>query len=477
MTVFAQPTETESTPADETAVRSGATIPHLPGPPIVGHAMALQNDRLGLFQRTVVACGDIGSFTVGPQTVVLLNSPALAHDVLVTQAAAFEKPYTLRDYTKELFGNGLVSSLNSFHGRQRKLVAPAFQHRRVVTYADIMAGDAERIQEEWSDGATLDLSHEMMRVTMWIVGKTLFDADVTTDDAALDKPIVRGNRLLNRRVTGLFPIPLWIPTLQNLRDRHAIDQINKIVYRIIAERRADPGDRGDLLSMLLTAQHADDGTLMTDLQVRDEAMTLFLAGHETTANALTWSWYLLSQPRHRRIYQHMQAEIDSTLQGRTPTYADLKALPYTLQVLKESMRLYPPVPSVAREATDGPVVVGGYRFRRRSVFVINPYTLHRHPSVWTDPETFDPERFADGAEARLPKGAYIPFISGPRNCIGNQFATMEGHLLLAAFAQRVTFEFVPNQRVEPEALITLRPKYGMKVVVRRRNIPRVAAAG
>ncbi len=458
---------TASAPAPDAPTRDGATVPVLPGPPLIGHMYAVQHDRLGLFQRVIDTCGDIGVFHAGPAKIVVVNAPETAHEVLVTRAASLEKPFTLRNFTKPLFGNGLVTSLNSFHGKQRKLVAPAFQHRRVLTYADVMAEDAELIQREWSEGQSIDLSHEMMRLTMWIVGKTLFDAEVLGDAAALDKPIVRGNRLLIRRTTGLFPIPLWAPTLRSWRDRDAVNKINKIVYRIIAERRADPGDRGDLLSMLLSAQDADDGSFMNDRQVRDEAMTLFLAGHETTANALVWTWYLLSQPRNKHVYKKMLDEVDTVLNGRTPTFADLKQLPYTLQVLKESVRLYPPVPTVACEASEN-VVVGGYRFKKGTWFIVNPYTIHRNPKVWDDPKVFDPDRFVDGAENKMPKGSYLPFISGPRNCIGSQFATMEGHILLAALAQRVTFEFVEGQKIEPEALITLRPKYGMKMIVHRR---------
>lgn len=410
----------------------------------------------------------MAAFHIGPRTIVLVNTPALSQEVLVTKAAAFEKPFNLRAFTKPLFGNGLVTSLNAFHGRQRKLVAPAFQHRRVATYADVMAHAAERIVDEWTDGQTFDVAHEMTRLTLWIVGTTLFDADVSSEASDLGEPLVRANRFLIRRTNALFPLPLWLPTTQNKLDREAIMRLDKIVYRMIAERRADPGDRGDLLSMLLSAQDADDGSFMNDQQVRDEAMTLFLAGHETTANALAWAWYLLTQPQHAAIYARLRVEVDTVLGGRTPTFADLKNLPYTLQVLKESMRLYPPVPTVGREASE-PVTIDGRDFPAATIFVVNPFSLHRRPDVFPDPERFDPERFADGAEAKLPRGAYIPFVSGPRNCIGNQFATMEGHILLAVLAQRVAFEFVTGQRIVPEALITLRPRYGVQVVVRKRE--------
>lgn len=447
--------------------RTPVPVPTMPGPRFIGQARAFRHDRLALFEKIRGEYGDIAAFHVGPRTLVLVSTPALSHEVLVTKAAAFEKPFNLRAFTKPLFGNGLVTSLNAFHGRQRKLVAPAFQHRRVAAYADVMAQDAERIVGEWTDGQTVDVAHEMTRLTLWIVGATLFGADVSSEASDLSDPLVRANRFLIRRTNALFPMPLWLPTKTNKLDREAITRLDKIVYRMIAERRANPGDRGDLLSMLLSARDADDGSFMNDQQVRDEAMTLFLAGHETTATALAWTWYLLSRPHNEHIYAQMLAEVDTVLGRRTPSFADLKQLPYTLQVLKESMRLYPPVPTVAREASED-VVVAGRTFPRKTIFVVNPYTIHRDPAVWNDPKAFDPNRFAGGAEARMPKGSYIPFIIGPRNCIGSQFAAMEGHILLAALAQRVTFELTEGQTVEPEALITLRPRHGIKMIVHRR---------
>jgi cytochrome P450 len=234
---------------------------------------------------------------------------------------------------------------------------------------------------------------------------------------------------------------------------------------LIAERRAGGEDQGDLLSMLLAAHDADDGSFMTDQQVRDETLTLLMAGHETTANALTWTWYVLAQ--HPPIYARLREEVDRVLRGRTPTAADLQSLPYSLQVLKESMRLYPPVPLVVREASC-PVEIGGYSFPSGTRFIVSPYTLHRRPDLFADPERFDPDRFAPAAEARLPKGAYVPFVSGPRNCIGNNFALMEGQIVLATLAQRVHFSLVPGQRIVREALITLRPRDGIRMRVERR---------
>lgn len=234
---------------------------------------------------------------------------------------------------------------------------------------------------------------------------------------------------------------------------------------MIDERRASSEEKGDLLSILLRTR-AEDGTGMSDEQIRDEVVTLYVAGHETTATALTWVWYLLA--RHVEIYQKVQQEVDRVLQGRIPTYADLVNLPYTLQVLKETMRLYPPAYAFGRVALHD-VEVDGYVIRARQGALFSPYTIHRRPDYFPDPEKFEPERFTPENEKQLPRYAYMPFGAGARICIGNHFALMEEHLLLVTLAQHVTFELVPDQRVELDPQVTLRPKAGIKMVVRRRN--------
>jgi cytochrome P450 len=328
-----------------------------------------------------------------------------------------------------------------------------------------MARYAEQMQGAWADGQTLNIASEMMRLTLQIVGKTLFDTDVLGKAEEVGDALTTAMHGFNAEVNALVHIPRTWPTPANRRNREAARRLDAIIYRIIAERRRSGEDRGDLLSMLLHAQDEDDGSFMTDTQVRDEAMTLFLAGHETTANALAWSWHLLAQ--HPDVYARVREEADGVLGGRTPTFADLPELAYTLQVFKETMRLYPPAHTIGRQATR-PVELGGYELAAGSVVLISPYVMHRRPDYFPDPERFDPERFTPEAEERLPRFAYMPFGGGPRICIGNHFALMEGHLLLAALAQRVTFELVPRQRIEPEPLITLRPKRAISMVVRRR---------
>jgi cytochrome P450 len=442
-----------------------ASIPRVSGLPLIGNLPEFRADRLGLYLRVTRECGDIGIYRVGPRRLILLNAPELAHAVLVEHADDFEKPALLRRYTKPVFGNGLLTSENEFHKRQRKLVAPAFQHRRIAAYAEVMAGYAEQLQRTWADGATTDVAQEMMRLTLWIVGKTLFDADVLSEADELGEALAVAMRSFNQRLGTLLPLPLSWPTPGNRRARQAIERLDATIYRMIRERRAKGRDHGDLFSMLLQTTYEDDGSLMSDAQVHDEAMTLFLAGHETTANALAWCWYLLAQ--HPAVYERLRAEVEGVLAGRRPTFADLASLPYTLQVFKEAMRLYPPAPVFGRRAVR-PVVIGGHHLPPGAEVFISPYAMHRRPDCFPDPERFDPERFTPEAEARLPRYAYLPFGGGPRICIGNHFALMEGQIILAALAQAVTFELVAGQRVEPEPLITLRPRHGILMHVHRR---------
>jgi cytochrome P450 len=263
------------------------------------------------------------------------------------------------------------------------------------------------------------------------------------------------------------PIPPSWPTPGNRRGQKAIARLDRTVYRLIDERRKQGGDRGDFLTMLLLAQDEDDGSVMTDKQVRDEAMNIFLAGHETTANALAWTFYLLAQ--HPAMRERLEREIDGALGGRTPTLADLPRLPFTLQVFKEAMRLYPPAFVVARRALRD-VTIGGHRLAKNELAIINIVGMHRRPEYFAEPDRFDPERFSAEAEKSMNKRAFLPFGAGARVCIGNHFALLEGHLALAAMAQRVRLDLAPGSaRVEPEPLITLRPRGGMPMLVRRRE--------
>jgi cytochrome P450 len=334
-------------------------------------------------------------------------------------------------------------------------------------YASTMVAYADRVRRGWSPGAAVDVSREMSRLTLLIVGKTLFDADVESHARDVGDAM---SGLMDSFWTLMLPFG---ETLQRLpiphmrRGRKARERLDAIIYGIIRERRANLGDRGDLLSMLLMAQDDEDrGRGMTDRQVRDEAMTIFLAGHETTANALTWTWYLLSQSPE--VERRLHAEIDRVLEGRLPTVADVDRLPYTNRVVTESMRLYPPAWLVGRRAINQ-YSIGPYYVPPRSIIIMSQWIVQRDRRHYADPERFDPDRWTPAFKAALPRFAYFPFGGGPRQCIGESFAWMELVLLVATLAQQWRFDLVPGHPVVPQAAVTLRPKYGMKMVANVRQ--------
>jgi cytochrome P450 len=325
-----------------------------------------------------------------------------------------------------------------------------------------MAACAERAQARWADGQTLDLSEEMMKLTLDAVGRTLFDADVTEDAPAIAAALTDAMEYMMDSVSGV-PAPYFWPGPRTRRMKRAVAALDRVVYRIIRARRSERRDRGDVLSILVSA--ADEHGTLGDLQVRDEVMTLFLAGHETVANALAWAFYLLSS--HPELEARLRAEVEGVLGGRTPAYEDLPKLPLALATLKETLRLYPPAYLLGRLAARD-IELGPHTVRKGTFIMINIYAMQRRADLFDDPDAFRPERFLGAAEARIPRGAYVPFGAGARVCIGNHFALMEASLMLATLVQRVTFTRTEAGRVEPEPLVTLRPARGLGVRVERR---------
>ena len=441
-------------------------IPHIAEPPFVGSIFEHTRDRLSLYLRVARKCGDVGQFHFGPFPVTLFNAPEHVQEVLVEHAEDFDKGEFVHQAFKPVAGNGLFTSEGETHRRQRKLMAPPFQPRNIVNYAASMVDFGEQLQAEWSEGSTIDIEREMTRVTMSVVGKVLFDADVFTEADELGAAMMTSLAYVSHTMSHLVNIPLNWPTPRNRHTRQSIALLRSRIQKMIDERRASSEEKGDFLSILLKAR-GEDGSSMSDEQVCDEALTLFGAGHETTATTLTWAWYLLAE--YPECYQAMQEEVDSVLQGRSPAYADLARLPYTLQVFKEALRLYPPAYSIIRAALCD-VEIDGHMIHKNELVAISPYVLHRRPDYFPEPEKFDPLRFTPEYEKQLPRYTFLPFGAGPRICIGNYFAMMEGQLLLATLAQRVTFELIAGQQIEPDPMksLTLRPKYGIKMVVRRR---------
>jgi cytochrome P450 len=431
------------------------------------NALRMGRDPLTFLTGLRDQYGDIARVPLGPETLYLFNHPDLVRDVLVTNHRNFHKGRGL-ERAKMLLGEGLLTSEGDFHLRQRRLAQPAFHRQRVAAYGATMATYAAARRDRWRAGMTIDAHQEMMALTLVIVGKTLFDADVEHEAAEIGAALATTFESFQ---FGFF-LPFGellerLPLPATLRFRKARARLDATIYRLIEERRRTGGDRGDLLSMLLLAQDIEgDGGRMTDLQLRDEAMTIFLAGHETTANAMTWTWYLLSQ--HPDVEARVHAEVDAALGGRLPSADDLPLLPYTRMVLAESMRLYPPAWIVGRRAL-GPFDANGYTIPARSIILLSPYTMHRDARWFPDPERFDPERFTPERQAERPKFAYFPFGGGPRVCIGEQFAWMEGVLLLATIAQRWRLRLVPDHPIALQPIITLRPKHGVRMIVEARR--------
>jgi cytochrome P450 len=346
------------------------------------------------------------------------------------------------------------------------LVQPAFHRQRVAAHGVVTAEHAARARQRWQDGETLDIAQEMMRLTLTIVGKTLFDADVERGASEIGAALTKIMEGWPRLMSPFYQVLNRLPLPGNRRAREGQEFLDATILRMINERRASGEDRGDLLSMLLLAQDEEgDGSGMTDKQVRDESLTLFLAGHETTANALTWTWYLLSQ--HPAVETKLHAEIDAVLVGRLPTADDVPQLPYTRMVLAEAMRLYPPAWVIGRRALDN-YEIPPYQIPANSLLLLSPYVMHRDPRYYVNPDVFDPQRWTPEAQAQRPKYAYFPFGGGPRQCIGEAFAWMEGVLLIATLAQRWRLRLVPGHPVVPQPLITLRAKHGMRMVAERR---------
>jgi cytochrome P450 len=443
---------------------------HPPGPrrrvPALD-ALRMGRDPLAFLTGLTERYGDIARVPLGPETLYLFNHPDLARDVLVTNHRNFHKGRGL-ERAKMLLGTGLLTSEGEYHLRQRRLAQPAFHRQRVAAYGATMASYAAARRDRWRAGVVIDAHQEMMALTLAIVGKTLFDADVEHETAEIGSALTTTFEAFS---FGFF-LPFGqllerLPLPATLRFKKARARLDATIYRLIEERRHSGSDHGDLLSMLLLAQDTEgDGSGMTDLQLRDEAMTIFLAGHETTANALTWTWYLLSQ--HPEIEARFHAEVDSALGGRLPTVDDLAVLPYTRMVLAESMRLYPPAWILGRRAL-GPFEANGYDIPPRSIVLLCQYVTHRDARWFPDPARFDPERFTPERQADRPRFAYFPFGGGPRVCIGEQFAWMEGIILLATIAQRWRFRLVPGHPVALQPIITLRPKFGMRMTIEPRH--------
>jgi cytochrome P450 len=426
---------------------------------LVGHLPELARDQLGFYRRCAAEYGDFVPFRLGTRPAVLVSHPDDIESVLVTHGQNFVKG-PLYGVLRPLLGEGLLTSDGEFWRRQRRLAQPAFHRERTAGYAGQMVEYAARMVAGWRDGEERDVHADMMRLTLQVVCKSLFDADVATEAVDVGSALqVALEQLHSELNTVLALLPHGVPTPGRLRLRRSVERLDRIVLGLIAERRRSGHDPGDLLSLLMKARD-DDGSAMSDRQLRDEAMTLILAGHETTALALSWAWYLLA--RHPEALGGLEQELAATLAGRSPTAADLPSLRFAESVGLESMRLYPPVAVIGRY-TVRECEIGGHRLPEGMQVALCQWVVHRDARHFEDPDAFRPERWMDGLARRLPRYAYFPFGGGPRLCIGQGFAMMEMVLLLATIAQRFRFTLVPGHRVVPHTALTLRPKYGIRM--------------
>jgi cytochrome P450 len=422
----------------------------------------LRRDPLGFMARVAREYGDIVCLRFFHIRTFLLFHPDHIEDVLVNNAKKFIKGRVLRA-NRHIFGNGLLTSEGDFWLRQRRMMQPAFHRSRIANYASTMTSCATRLLESWKPDQPIDLHEVMMRLTLQVVGKTLFSADVERDAPQVGENL----QVLLEYTTDfrrLVMTPKWLPTKMNREAGRAVRNLTQIIDRIIQQRRQSNEDTGDLLSLLIHAQDVD-GSRMTAQQLRDEALTLFLAGHETTASTLSWTWWLLAQ--HPRVEEKLHAELDSVLHGRTPTLDELPRLAYTSHILSESMRLYPPAWAMARLAVEDHALAG-YPIPKGTGIAVVPWVVHRDPRWYDAPEAFNPERWGGDLLKKIPRFAYFPFSFGPRQCIGNSFALMEAALVLATIAQQFRFRLLPNHPVVPLPSITLRPRHGLHVQVQSR---------
>ena len=441
---------------------NGNRVP--PGPkglPLLGMALDLLRDPLTLMQSVAREYGDVVRIPVVLQSRILVNHPDFIQQVLLFQQAKFHKSTLTKETTERLLGQGLLISEGDFWRRQRRLAQPAFHRQRINEYAPTMIECAETKMRDWRGGDTRNMAEEMMELTLEAAVRTLFGTTLPGEAQQVGRAMTFLMRYSLRRARSPFRIPAGWPTPKNRRATKEFDFLDSLVYRIIDERKAlgDSTQRTDLLSMLMAAMDVD-GTQMTPRQLRDEIMTLFLAGHETTALTLSWTWYLLSQNSAAEARLH--EELDGVLGGRLPTVADMEKLPYLHAVISEVLRMYPPAYIMARTSI-APSTIGGYEFPVGSTILVSQWVMHRDARFYDDPDSFRPERWMEGLAARLPAGAYFPFGDGPRRCIGQGFALLESALVIATIAQRFRFELVPGTTVVPEPLVTLRPKNGINM--------------
>lgn len=435
------------------------SVPLLPGLPFLGNVLRFRSDRLKLHEEAANNA-PISRVQLLHVPIYIVTDATAAKEILSDQAASFIKSGGI-EQLEPVLGAGLLSSEGDVHKRHRKLLAPAFAPKRMAGYAQVMVEETRTQLATWTPGRRVDLAQEMMELTLAIAGKTLFGADVRGDAETVGHALEIAMRSVVSGITSPIQLGYKWPLPRHLAMRRAVKMLDEIVFELIADARAAGVDRGDVLSMLLLARDEEDGKGLDDREIRDEVMTLMLAGHETTANALTWTWHELG--RNPEALAKLEAEVSRVVGDRTVTPDDLPQLPWNLAVVEEAMRLHPPAYVTGREAIED-VTIGGHRFPRRAILIINIRGIHRRADYFPNPLAFTPERMLPEQKKARPRHHYLPFGAGPRVCIGSHFALLEAQLVLATMVQRARVHTL-STHVDAEPLITLRPRGGLPAIV------------
>jgi cytochrome P450 len=439
-----------------------------PGPrglPIIGSARSFARDPLAFLTGIAERHGDIANFRLGGIEVFFVRHPDYIREVLITQRTSFTMS-PLRAKLNAVVGEGLFTSRGELHARQRRLIQPVFRKSRIEAYADQMAELSQRMRGEWQPGAEIDITEEMMKLTMLIAARALFDHDIENDAEAVSRNVGTVLEFFTRLSSPLLKLSLQLPLPSSLRFKRAVRDLDRVIYRMIERRRNLQGAGKDLLSLLMQAKDDETNVQMTEKQLRDEILTLLIAGHETTANLLAWTLWLVAQRPEADARLH--AEAKSLLAGRAGfAAADCDRMGYARMVILEGLRLYPPGWFIGRSA-QADLQLGGYTVPKGTVVMMSQYVMHRDARFFDEPERFKPERWEGDFQERLPRGAYFPFSAGDRHCIGEGFAWQEALLILATLVERWKFELVPGQDIRPRPSVTLRPDGPIKMVLHAR---------
>jgi len=462
--------------ADAIDTREAASLdrPHLGseparGPrklPIIGLFLEIRSDPLGFAIRTANRYGDIASFRLGGNTVFMLNRPEFFHHVLVENYRNYHKSDFYKA-VRPIFGNGLVTSEDATWKRQRQLAQPAFHRQQIAAIAAGMMDEIDLMLDGWAqaarDGSPIDVAAQTMELALGNIARAMFGTDVRDEFKNINESIAIILRRGEKEIWSPFPLPFWVPTLRNLRARQAVRRLDRIVYRVIDEHRQGEGKAKNLLTMLLSARYEDSDDGMTDTELRDQVLTILVAGHETVGTAAANIFYLVS--KHPHVERRLVREIEEVLGDRRPCLEDLRRLEYTSMVVQEALRLYPSAWTISRKALKDDKI-GGREIPAGSTIMLSPYVLHRNPDIWRNPEAFLPERFNADDVARRGKNTFVPFGGGPRACIGANFALTELQLLLVRTYQRYRLHAVPGFKLNLEPMISLRPAGGVMMQVR-----------